>query len=67
MVILRLSPRGSCREGFKRLGILTVPSLYTYSILMFVVRNRNIYQTNNNIHHIYIYILDRLKSYLCPL
>jgi hypothetical protein len=68
-VMLKLSPRSSCREGFKRLGILTVPSLYiyiyiyihthtyiqidTYSILMFVVRNCNSYQTNNNIHHIY--------------
>jgi hypothetical protein len=29
-VMLRLSPRDSCREGFKRLGILTVPSLYIY-------------------------------------
>jgi hypothetical protein len=54
-VMLNLSPRSSCREGFKRLGILTVPSfyIYIYSILMFVVRNHNIYQTNNNIHHIH--------------
>jgi hypothetical protein len=34
------------------MGILTVPSLYIYSLLMFVVRNRNFYQTNDNIHHI---------------
>jgi hypothetical protein len=33
-----------------------------YSILMFVVRNHNIYQTSNNSHH--IYILDRSKSYV---
>jgi hypothetical protein len=51
-VMLRLGPRDSCREGFKRLGILTVPSLYIYSVLMFVVRNLNFYQTNNNIHQI---------------
>jgi hypothetical protein len=51
-VMLRLNPRDSCREGFKRLGILTVPSLYIYSILKFVVSNRNFYQTNNTIHHI---------------
>jgi hypothetical protein len=29
-VMLRLNPRDSCREGFKKLGILTVPSLYIY-------------------------------------
>jgi hypothetical protein len=43
-VMLQLSPRGSCKEGFKRLGILTV--------MMFIVRN-NIYQMNKTIHHIY--------------
>jgi hypothetical protein len=52
-VMLRLSPRSSCKEGFKRLGILTVPCLYTYSMMMFVVRNRNIYQSNNAVHHRY--------------
>jgi hypothetical protein len=51
-VLLRLGPRDSCREGFKRLGILMVPSLYTYSMLMFVVKNRKIYLTYNSIHHI---------------
>jgi hypothetical protein len=29
-VILRLSPRSSCKEGFERMGILTVPCLYIY-------------------------------------
>jgi hypothetical protein len=33
-VMLRLGPRDSCREGFKRMGILTVPSLYIYSMLL---------------------------------
>jgi hypothetical protein len=33
-VLLRLGPRDSCRDGFKRLGILTVPSLYIYSLLV---------------------------------
>jgi hypothetical protein len=52
-VMSRLSPRSSCKEGFKRLGILTVPCLYIYSMMMFVVRNINIYQSNNAIHHIH--------------
>jgi hypothetical protein len=61
-IMLRLSPSGSCREDFKRLGILTVPSSYIYiyiyiyiciySILMSVVSNHKFYQTNNTIHHI---------------
>jgi hypothetical protein len=51
-VLLRMGPRDSCREGFKRLGILTVPSLDIYSMLMFVVRNRKLCLTNNKIHHI---------------
>jgi hypothetical protein len=51
-VLLSLGPRDSCREGFKRLGILMVPSLYIYSMLMFVVKNRKFYLTNNNIRHI---------------
>jgi hypothetical protein len=51
-VLLRLGPRDLCREGFQRLGILTVPSLYIYSMLMFVVKNHKFYGTNNNIHHI---------------
>jgi hypothetical protein len=31
-VMLRLSPKSSCKEGFKRMGILTVPCLYIYCI-----------------------------------
>ncbi|PNF18312.1 hypothetical protein B7P43_G14496, partial [Cryptotermes secundus] len=52
-VMLRLSPRSSCKEGFNRMRILTVPCLYIYIYAMlFVVRNHNVYQTNNAIHHI---------------
>jgi hypothetical protein len=51
-VMLRLGPRSSCREGFKKMGILTVPCLYIYALMMFVVKNRNIYQTNNFIHNL---------------
>jgi hypothetical protein len=28
-VLLRQGPKGSCREGFRKMGILTVPCLYT--------------------------------------
>jgi hypothetical protein len=36
-VMLRLGPRDSCKEGFKRMGILTVPSLYMYLYLYFYI------------------------------
>jgi hypothetical protein len=49
-VMLRLSPRSSCKEGFKKMDILTVPCLYMYAMTMFVNRNCNIYEINNVIH-----------------
>jgi hypothetical protein len=50
--MLILGYRSSCKEGFKSMGILTVPCLYIYALMMFVVRNHYIYQTNNVIHNI---------------
>jgi hypothetical protein len=51
-VLLRLGPRDLRTEGFKRLGILTVPSLYIHLMLVFVVKNHKFYLTFSNIHHI---------------
>jgi len=48
--MLRQSPRSSCREGFKKLDILTVPCLYIYAIILFAVKNLNIYETNTSVH-----------------
>ena len=45
---MRLGPRSSCREGFKKLDILN--SLYVYVLMLFVVKNLNIYQTNTSVH-----------------
>jgi hypothetical protein len=42
----------SCKEGFKSMVILTVPCLYIYALMTFVVRKCYIYQTNNIIHNI---------------
>lgn len=36
-----LAPRDSCREAFKNLKIMTVPSLYVFEILCFAFRNRS--------------------------
>jgi hypothetical protein len=52
VLLLRQGPRSSCREGFRKMGILTAPCLYIYAMIMFVIKNHNIYQANNFIHNI---------------
>jgi hypothetical protein len=47
-VLLRQGPRASCRKGFRKMGILTVPCLYICTI----IKNHNIYQANSNFHKI---------------
>jgi hypothetical protein len=42
--------RDSCRKLFGLLNILPLPSLYIFSILRFVIRNRGLFVTNNEIH-----------------
>jgi hypothetical protein len=44
-IMLRLGPRSSCREGLKKMGILTVPCLYIYVLMLFVIKNPKFYQT----------------------
>ena len=48
--MLRLGPRSFCREGFKKLDILTVHCLYIYVLKLFAVKNLNIYPTNSPVH-----------------
>ena len=49
-IMLRLGPRSSCIEGLIKLDILTVPCLYIYALMLFAVKNLNIYQTNSCVH-----------------
>jgi hypothetical protein len=49
-IMLRLGPRSSCREGFKKLNTLRVPCLYVYVLMLFVVKNSKVYQTNTSVH-----------------
>jgi hypothetical protein len=51
-ILLGLGHRSSCREAFKKLDILTIPSMYIYAMVMFVVGNPDIYQTNYVLHGI---------------
>ena len=42
--------RESCRELFKELKILTLPSQYIHLVLVFVMKNRGLFIPNNDIH-----------------
>jgi hypothetical protein len=50
--MMKAKPMDSCRELFKRLGILTLYSQYIYSTLMFVVKHKDIFQVNTEDHGI---------------
>jgi len=49
-IIADLGVRDSCRCVFKKLGILPLYSQYLYSLLMFVAENRDLFQTNFDVH-----------------
>ena len=42
----------SCRQLFRRLEILPLQSQYVFSILLFVVKNKDLCTTNQEIHNI---------------
>jgi hypothetical protein len=42
--------RDSCRNLYKQLQILTLPSQYIFSLLVFVVKNRDLFLSNSKIH-----------------
>jgi hypothetical protein len=45
-----LRHRDSCKEIFKNLQIMTLCSQYIFSIILFVVNNRHLFDNNNAIH-----------------
>jgi hypothetical protein len=61
--MLKMGPRSSCREVFRELGILTVPCLYIYAIVMFVIENENKYPANKSIHKINTRLHNRLRLF----
>jgi hypothetical protein len=52
IIIMGVGPTYSCKGLFKHLGILPIPSVYIYSLLMFVVNNLDKFQLNNSVHGI---------------
>jgi hypothetical protein len=49
---MKATTRDSCREMFSKLGILTIYSQYIFSTLMFVVRHKDIFTVNVELHKI---------------
>jgi hypothetical protein len=45
--------RESCRKLFTSLKILPFPSLHIFSFLWFVIKNRELFTTNNETHNFY--------------
>jgi hypothetical protein len=52
----------SCRELFKRLEILPLYSQYLFSLSIFVVKNKHLFTTDNQIHNVH----TRYKTNLHP-
>jgi hypothetical protein len=51
-IMTKSRSRDSCRQLFKRLEILPLQSQNIFSLLLFVVRNKDLYTTNQEIHSI---------------
>ena len=49
-IITNSTNRDSCRDLFKKLGILPLQSQYIFSLLIFVVKNKDLFKTNSDIH-----------------
>jgi len=50
-IIMNVDSRTSCRNLFKQLNILSLKSQYIFSLMMFVVRNRELFVINANVHN----------------
>jgi len=61
-IITNSRRRGSCRELFKRLEILLLYSQYIFTLSIFVIKNKHLFYTNNQIHSVH----TRFKSNLHP-
>jgi len=51
-IIINARNRDSCRQLFKNLKILPLKSKYIFSLLLFVAENRDLYESNSEIHNI---------------
>ena len=51
-IIMNSNKNASCRELFKKLNILPLQSQYIYSILLFIIKNKNQFPLNLHMHTI---------------
>ena len=51
-IIMNSSRNASCRQLFKDLNILPIRSQYIYSILLFVIKNKDLFLSNSQVHKI---------------
>ena len=51
-IMMGCGSRDSCRKLFIRLKILTLPSQYILSLLLFVIKSKELFSTNNETHSI---------------
>ena len=51
-IIMNASIKDSCHQLFKILKILPLKSQYIFSLLLFVAKNRDLYESNSEIHNV---------------
>ena len=66
-IITKSDSKTSCRQLFKQLEILPLQSQYILSTLLFVIKNKNLYTTNQNIHTINTRFNSDLHLPICNL
>ena len=49
-IITNTKPTESCREVYKKLKIMPFYSLYIYSLLLYVINNKGVFNFNNDVH-----------------
>jgi len=59
-VIMNCSSRNSCHDLFKKLNIFLSQSQYLFSLLLFVIKNRDLFRSNSEVHN----VSTRYISYL---
>jgi len=65
--MIKSKRRDSCRQLFKRLEILPLKSQYILSTLLFVVKNNDLFTTNQENHNINTRCNTNLHPPLCKL
>jgi hypothetical protein len=64
-IITKAKPKDSCKEMFSKLGILTLYSQYIISIPMFVVKYKDLFAINTELHkylHIPLVSLTKVQK-----